>query len=119
MSKLLKYELKKTWALKLMILGIAAAAEAAFLIALFLDNGNRRDFLGITILLLFFIALGGTILIGVQSVLTLHRDMNTKQGYMLYMTPKNSFQVLGPSCWKTACPWCWPADSSSSWGSWM
>ena len=95
MSKLLKYELKKPWALKLMILGIAAAAEAAFLIALFLDNGNRRDFLGITILLLFFIALGGTILIGVQSVLTLHRDMNTKQGYMLYMTPKNSFQVLG------------------------
>lgn len=94
MGKLLKYELKKTWALKLIILGITAVAEAAFLIALFLDKGSR-DALGVACLLLFFIALGGTILIGVQSVLTLHRDMNTKQGYMLYMTPRNSFQILG------------------------
>lgn len=94
MGKLLKYELKKTWALKLIILGITAVAELAFLITLFLDSENR-SVLGVTCMLLFFIALGGTILIGVQSVLTLHRDMNTKQGYMLYMTPRNSFQILG------------------------
>lgn len=94
MSKLLKYELRKTWALKLIILGVTAAAELAFLITLFLDTENH-EILGATCLLLFFIALGGTILIGVQSVLTLHRDMNTKQGYMLYMTPKNSFRILG------------------------
>ena len=94
MSKLLKYELKKTWALKLIILGITAVAELAFLITLFLDTNNGNA-LAVTCLLLFFIALGGTMLIGVQSVLTLHRDMNTKQGYMLYMTPRNSFQILG------------------------
>ena len=94
MGKLLKYELRKTWALKLIILGVTAAAELAFLITLFLDTENH-EVLGVTCVLLFFIALGGTILIGVQSVLTLHRDMNTKQGDMLYMTPKNSFQVLG------------------------
>ena len=94
MSKLLKYELRKTWALKLIILGVTAAAELAFLITLFLDTENH-EVLGVTCVLLFFIALGGTILIGVQSVLTLHRDMNTKQGYMLYMTPKNSFRILG------------------------
>ena len=94
MSKLLKYELKKTWALKLIILGITAVAELAFLITLFLDQNNHGA-IGVTCMLLFFIALGGTMLIGVQSVLTLHRDMNTKQGYMLYMTPRNSFQILG------------------------
>ena len=94
MSKLLKYELRKTWALKLIILGVTAAAELAFLITLFLDTENH-EVLGVTCVLLFFIALGGTILIGVQSVLTLHRDMNTKQGYMLYMTPQNSFRILG------------------------
>ena len=94
MSKLLKYELRKTWALKLIILGVTAAAELAFLITLFLDTENH-EVLGVTCMLLFFIALGGTILIGVQSVLTLHRDMNTKQGYMLYMTPQNSFRILG------------------------
>ena len=94
MGKLLKYELKKTWALKLIILGITAVAELTYLMILFMDGENSRGF-GVTCMLLFFIALGGTILIGVQSVLTLHRDMNTKQGYMLYMTPRNSFQILG------------------------
>ena len=94
MSKLLKYELKKTWALKLIMLGITAVAELAFLMVLFLDTQNETA-LAVTCMLLFFIALGGTVLIGVQSVLTLHRDMNTKQGYMLYMTPRNSFQILG------------------------
>ena len=94
MSKLLKYQLKKTWPLKLIILGITAVAELAFLITLFLDQNNHGA-IGLTCVLLFFIAMGGTLLIGVQSVLTLHRDMNTKQGYMLYMTPKNSFQILG------------------------
>ena len=86
MSKLLKYEFRKTWALKLIILGITAVAELAFLITLFLDQKNH-GFIGLSCVLLFFIAMGGTMLIGVQSVLTLHRDMNTKQGYMLYMTP--------------------------------
>ena len=94
MSKLLKYEIRKTWALKLIILGVTAVAELAFLIALFLDQENH-GFIGLSCMLLFFIAMGGTMLIGVQSVLTLHRDMNTKQGYMLYMTPRNSFQILG------------------------
>ena len=94
MSKLLKYELKKTWPLKLIILGVTAVAELAFLITLFLDQNNHGA-IGLTCVLLFFIAMGGTMLIGVQSLLTLHRDMNTKQGYMLYMTPKNSFQILG------------------------
>ena len=94
MSKLLKYEIRKTWALKLIILGVTAVAELAFLIALFLDQENH-GFIGLTCVLLFFIAMGGTMLIGVQSVLTLHRDMNTKQGYMLFMTPRNSFQILG------------------------
>jgi hypothetical protein len=94
MGKLLKYEMRKTMALKLILLGITAVAEVAFLITLYL-NEKAADTLALTSVLLFFIALAGTVLIGVQSVLTLHRDMNTKQGYMLYMTPRNSFQILG------------------------
>ena len=64
MSKLLKYELKKTWPLKLIILGITAVAELAFLITLFLDQNNHGA-IGLTCVLLFFIAMGGTMLIGV------------------------------------------------------
>ena len=33
--------------------------------------------------------------IGLQSVLTLHRDMNTKQSYMLFMTPNSCYKILG------------------------
>ena len=97
MKALLKYELRKTLMMKLIILGITAAAELAFLIALFLRNseGNTDNVIITTIFLLTFIAFAGILLIGVQSVMTLHRDMNTKQGYMLYMTPRNSYQILG------------------------
>ena len=97
MGKLLKYELRKTWMAKLIILGLAAVAELVFLGALFLRNssGNTDETIGISIFLLAFIAIGGIMMIGIQSVLTLHRDMNTKQGYMLYMTPRNSYQILG------------------------
>ncbi len=94
MAKLLKYEFRKTLALKLILLGITAAAELIFLFTLYLKTESNIS-VSLSCLLLFFIALGGTLMIGVQSVTTLHRDMNTKQGYMLYMTPRSSYQILG------------------------
>ena len=33
--------------------------------------------------------------IGLESVITLHRDMNTKQSYMLFMTPNSCYRILG------------------------
>ena len=71
MSKLLKYEIRKTWALKLIILGITAVAELAFLIALFLDQENH-GFIGLSCMLLFFIAMGGTMLIESDPAFALH-----------------------------------------------
>lgn len=97
MGMLLKYEMKKTWSMKLIILGITAVAELAFLAALLFRNssGNTDDVIGLTAGILFALSFVGVMLIGIQSVLVLHRDMNTKQGYMLYMTPRNSYQILG------------------------
>lgn len=97
MKALLKYEMRKTWPMKLILLGITAVVEIVFLAALLLRNsqGNTDKLIVAMSVLLFFIAFGGIMLIGVQSLLILHRDMNTKQGYMLYMTPRNSFQILG------------------------
>ena len=92
MSKLLKYELRKSWLTKLAVLGIAAVAELVFLYGLEFRND---DALSIGAVLLLFVAIGGVIVIGVQSVVILHRDMNTKQGYMLFMTPRNTYQILG------------------------
>lgn len=92
MLKLIKYEFRKTWITKLILLGVTAVSEIAFLIGLYLEKATT---LSIAIMLLVFLATGGILVIGLESVLTLHRDMNTKQSYMLFMTPNSSFTILG------------------------
>ena len=92
MFKLMKYEFRKTWVTKLILLGITAVAEAAFLINLYTD---AEDGLIATIAILTFLAFGGVLVIGLESVITLHRDMNTRQSYMLFMTPNSSYTILG------------------------
>ena len=92
MFKLMKYEFRKTWITKLILLGVTAVAEAAFLIALYTEH---HDTMTLMAGLLTLLAVGGVMVIGLESVLTLHRDMNTKQSYMLFMTPNSSYKILG------------------------
>ncbi len=92
MKNLIKYEFRKTRAIKLMLLSAAALAEAVFLIGLW---GDFENMLGISVMLLTMLAFGGVMVIGLASVVILHRDMNTKQSYMLFMTPNSSFRILG------------------------
>ncbi len=92
MLKLMKYELRKTWFTKVILLVITAVAEAAFLAGLY---GNGDEVMLIGVFLLMFLAMGGVMVMGLESVITLHRDMNTKQSYMLFMTPNSSYKILG------------------------
>ena len=92
MLKLMKYEFRKTWATKLILLGITAAAEIVYLIGLYTGH---QDTTGMAIFLLVMLAFGGVLVIGLESVITLHRDMNTKQSYMLFMTPNSRWAILG------------------------
>ena len=92
MMALLKYELRKTIFAKVAILGATMLAQLAFLIGLALKN---TQVLGTSIVILVLLTIGGLSYAGIQSVLVLHRDMNTKQGYMLYMTPHSSYKILG------------------------
>ena len=92
MLKLIKYEFRKTWFTKLILLGITAVVEVIFLIGLYAE---KEGMLAMSIGLLMTLAFGGVLVIGIQSVLTLHRDMNTKQSYMLFMTPHSSYSILG------------------------
>ena len=92
MSKLMKYEFRKTLATKLVLLGATLLAEIAFLIGLW---GNYNRMLATGMILLMFLAIGGCTVIGLASVVVLHRDMNTKQSYMLFMTPNSSYRILG------------------------
>ncbi len=92
MKNLIKYEFRKTLSVKLILLGTAALAQLAFMIGLW--TGRERIYsLGAFILLL--LAFVGVAVIGLTSVLILHRDMNTKQSYMLFMTPNSCYKILG------------------------
>ena len=92
MLRLLKYEMRKTLASKLILLGVTVIAQAVFLAGLW---GNRENTLAVGAVLLFFIAITGIALMGILSVATLHKDMNTKQSYMLFMTPNSCYKILG------------------------
>ena len=45
--------------------------------------------------LLALLAFAGMMIIGIQSIVVLHSDMNTRQGYMLFMTPHSTYAMLG------------------------
>ncbi len=92
MFKLMKYEFRKTWITKLILLGVTAVAEAVYLYGLYTEKEGP---LSVAIGLLVMLAVFGVLVIGLESVLTLHRDMNTKQSYMLFMTPNSSYKILG------------------------
>lgn len=92
MLKLMKYEFRKTMFSKFILLFITALAEIAFLIGVFADWDKA---LQIGIFGLTMCAMVGVFYIGIESLLVFHRDLNTKQSYMLFLTPHNSFQILG------------------------
>ena len=92
MMKLMKYEFRKTWAPKVILLGITAAVQIAYLISVF---SHSEEWTAGMAGLLTALAVGGIMMMGLMSVVTLHRDMNTKQSYMLFMTPNSSYKILG------------------------
>ena len=92
MLKLMKYEFRKTMFSKLILLVITAVAELAYLAGVFLkwDNG-----MGIGVGGLALCGIIGIFYIGVESLIVFQRDLNTKQSYMLFLTPRTSYQILG------------------------
>ncbi|MBR5649826.1 hypothetical protein [Pseudobutyrivibrio sp.] len=92
MLKLFKYELRKTRDIKVIMLCITAILEVFFLIGLY--GENERVF-SISCFFLFIMAFVATVIIGVHSMKLLKNDLNTKQAYMLFMTPNNSYKILG------------------------
>lgn len=92
MLKLMKYEFRKTAFSKLILLSITFLFEIVYLLGIFL---KKDSFISTGITFLTLCAIMGILYIGLESVTILHRDLNTKQSYMLFLTPKNSYQILG------------------------
>ncbi|MCF0134681.1 MAG: hypothetical protein HUJ72_12510 [Blautia sp.] len=94
MKKLMKYEWKKSLFSKYVILVFTALAEILFLVGLFIDQKNKLT-LTLGISGLFLCAAVGIVFIGIESLLTFSKDLSTKQSYMLFLTPRSSYQILG------------------------
>ena len=92
MLKLMKYEFRKTQATKLILLAFTLIAQIAYLIGLY---GEYDTTAALSVLALVFLAIFGVLIVGLESIVTLHRDMNTRQSYMLFMTPNSSYKILG------------------------
>ncbi len=92
MLKLMKYEFRKTTFSKIVILIITAIAELIYLYGVF---AKSEKWLGWGIAGLALCVAVGISYIGIESLVVFHKDLNTKQSYMLFLTPRNSYQILG------------------------
>lgn len=92
MLQLMKYEFRKAMFSKMILLVITAVAEAAYLLGIFL-KWDKAMIIGITGLVLC--GMIGIFYIGIESLIIFQKDLNTKQSYMLFLTPRNSYQILG------------------------
>ncbi len=99
MGKLVKYEFRKSLFSKLIFIGITVLMEIVFLVGFY---GKFNESMGLGALGLFFTALAGISYIGIESIIILYRDLTTKQSYMLFMTPNNSYKILGAKALQNA-----------------
>ena len=92
MLRLLKYEMRKTLCPKLILIAMLAIMEGIFLYGYWTD---KQDTAALGMGLFIFVLSCGFLMIGILSLVTLHKDMNTRQGYMLFMTPNSTYKILG------------------------
>ena len=101
MGKLMKYEFRKIRNIALGLLVVTGIAEVGYLIGLLTLNPARMEDMSDSwlltggILALIACAVVGVQIIGLISILIFHNELNTKQCFMLFMTPQNSYQILG------------------------
>ncbi len=92
MFKLFKYEMRKNLFAKLVLLALLVIFEGIFLYGYWTGKDSTAT-LGLSLFLFTFLC--GLLAIGIISLVTLHKDMNTRQGYMLFMTPNSTYRILG------------------------
>lgn len=92
MVKLLKYELIRSKNVLLITLVTMLGIEALFLLGFFFDI---ESLLGTSVTLLVFAGLGGFLAFLIYAVSRFYTDLKNKHGYMLFLTPRNSYQIVG------------------------
>ena len=92
MGKLIKYEFRKQLMSKLVVGIVIAVLELVFLAGLIFDKG---DWAGIGLGGMMIVAMISLLYFSFESIVTYSNDLRTKQSYMLFLTPRNMFQIVG------------------------
>ncbi len=92
MGKLIKYEFRKQLMSKVVVGCVVFALEVLFALGLFLE---KEGWLATSCGLLFLVAFVSMFYFSFESIVTYSNDLRTKQSYMLFLTPRNMFQIVG------------------------
>lgn len=92
MGKLIKYEFRKQLLSKIIVLALVAVLELLFVAGLIFDKGEWTGLGAGFLLLVAFISL---FFFSFESIITYSNDLRTKQSYMLFLTPRNMYQIVG------------------------
>lgn len=92
MGKLIKYEFRKQLTSKIIVGVVIAALEIYFALGLFLE---KEKWLGMATAFLVTAGIIALLYFSFESIVTYSNDLRTKQSYMIFLTPRNMFQVVG------------------------
>ena len=92
MGKLMKYEWKKQRTSRMIVMVALAVCVLAFLGGMLVE---KDALMGISATLLLVGSYFVVFYMGIESILILNRDLKTKQSYMIWMTPKSVWEILG------------------------
>ena len=92
MGKLMKYEWKKQRTSRMIVMVALAVCVLAFLGGMLVE---KDALMGISATLLLVGSFFVVFYMGIESILILNRDLKTKQSYMIWMTPKSVWEILG------------------------
>lgn len=92
MFKLMKYELRKQAFSKGIILALLALTEVLYLFSVLFD---KEKTLAISVVILVMLTYASILFVAFESILTYSNDLKTKRSYMLFLTPRSSYQIVG------------------------
>ncbi len=87
----MKYEILRKQRLLYISLVIVAVIEAGIVYTLY-RGGNS---LAIFSILVFLLGFGGLVFILIDNIIMYSSDLTKKQGYMIFLAPRNGYQILG------------------------
>lgn len=92
MLKLIKYEFRKSLTSFLTMLGLTAALEAYFLIAL---KTRQEDQLLIALALLVLCVYAAAVYVFVRGVVSYAGELKSRSAYLVFMTPNTTLKIMG------------------------